>query len=326
MEIILALLFGYLLDLVFGDPHSLPHPVQGYGLCISKLDRWLRGGIAARNLPKEEKERRELWAGVLLVAITVAAAVIPGAILLWLSGLVHPWLRLAVMSIICYQMLAAKSLKTESMKVYDALKTGDIEASRYAVSMIVGRDTKNLTEEGVTKAAVETVAENTSDGVIAPLFYMAIGGPLWGIAYKAVNTMDSMVGYRNDKYLYFGRAAARLDDALNYIPARLSAMLMLAASFFLRMRVKNGWKIYWRDKRKHASPNSAHTEAVMAGVLGVSLAGDAWYFGELHKKETIGDPIRPVEIEDIRRANRLLYATTLLAVAVFLAVRAAVVM
>ena len=326
MKIILALFFGYLLDLAFGDPHSLPHPVQGYGLCILKLDGWLRGGIAAKNLSKEERERREFRAGVLLVVLTVAAAVIPGAILLWLAGLLSPWLQLAVMTLICYQMLAAKSLKTESMKVYEALKTGDLKASRQAVSMIVGRDTENLTEEGVTKAAVETVAENTSDGVIAPLFYMAIGGPLWGIAYKAVNTMDSMVGYKNDKYLYFGRAAAKLDDVLNYIPARLSAMLMLAAAFLLRMQVKNGWKIYWRDKRKHASPNSAHTEAVMAGVLGVSLAGDAWYFGKLHKKETIGDPLRPVEIEDIRRANRLLYATTLLAVVLFLAVRAAVVL
>ena len=221
----------------------------------------------------------------------------------------------------CYQLLAARSLRDESKKVYDALQTGDIEKSRYAVSMIVGRDTQNLTEEGVTKAAVETVAENTSDGIIAPLFYMMIGGAVLGFAYKSVNTMDSMVGYVNDRYRYFGTAAAKLDDVLNYIPARLSAWLMIAGAWLTGMDGKNAKKIYLRDRRNHASPNSAQTEAVMAGALDIRLAGDAWYFGELHKKPFIGDPIRKVEVEDIIRSHKLMYAGTVLSLVVFGLVR-----
>ena len=231
------------------------------------------------------------------------------------------WLGVALESFMCYQLLAARSLRDESKKVYDALQTGDIEKSRYAVSMIVGRDTQNLTEEGVTKAAVETVAENTSDGIIAPLFYMMIGGAVLGFAYKSVNTMDSMVGYVNDKYQYFGTAAAKLDDVLNYIPARLSAWLMIAGAWLIGMDGKNAKKIYLRDRRKHASPNSAQTEAVMAGALDIQLAGDAWYFGELHKKPFIGDPIRKVEMEDILRSHKLMYAGTVLSLVVFGLVR-----
>lgn len=336
MRTAVALLIGYILDLIFGDPHSIPHPVQGYGWCITKIEKQLRrlidGGFEGhRGQDPEGKAKRELAAGAALVVLVILAAVLPAALLLWACGLISPWLTLAAEGIICYQMMAAKSLKTESMKVYKALRTGNLEASRKAVSMIVGRDTKNLTVEGVTRAAVETVAENTSDGVIAPLFYMAIGGPLWGVAYKAINTMDSMVGYKNEKYLYLGRAAAKLDDVVNYIPARLSAFLMLAAAAVLGlfhrapteagMDVKNGFRIFKRDRKKHASPNSAQTEAVMAGVLRIQLAGDAWYFGKLHKKEFIGDDLRNVVIEDIPRANSLLYATTLVAMVVFVAVR-----
>ena len=180
--------------------------------------------------------------------------------------------------------------------------------------MIVGRDTEHLTEEGVAKAAIETVAENTSDGVIAPMLYTALGGPVLGFLYKAVNTMDSMVGYKNDKYMYFGRCAAKLDDVVNYIPARISALLMIAVSFLPGKAYdgKGAWRIWRRDRRKHASPNSAQTEAVCAGSLGVQLAGDASYFGKIVKKPTIGDAHRPVEYEDIKRANGLLYRTAIL--------------
>ena len=174
--------------------------------------------------------------------------------------------------------------------------------------MIVGRDTERLTEEGIIRAAVETVAENASDGVIAPLCYIALGGPVLGFLYKGINTMDSMVGYHNEKYEYFGRAAARLDDAANFIPSRFSALLMVGAAFVLRMDWRNGWRIFLRDRRNHKSPNSAQTEAACAGILGVRLAGDAWYFGKLVKKPYIGDDSRPVEAEDIVRANRLMYA------------------
>ena len=203
------------------------------------------------------------------------------------------------------------------MKVYAQLKRGDLEKARKAVSMIVGRDTQSLTEEGVAKAAVETVAENTSDGVIAPMLYMALGGPVLGFFYKAVNTMDSMIAYKNDRYLYFGRAAAWLDDICNFVPARISALLMILGSLFLRMDAAGALRIFIRDRKKHESPNSAQTEAVMAGALGVQLAGDAWYFGVLHKKETIGDPARPVEYRDIKRANRLMYLTAFLGLLLF---------
>ena len=209
---------------------------------------------------------------------------------------------------------ATKCLKVESMKVYKALKKDDLEGARYAVSMIVGRDTQVLDATGVAMAAVETVAENTSDGVIAPLIYLAIGGPILGFMYKAINTMDSMVGYKNDKYMYFGRCAAKLDDVVNYIPARISALLMIAVSFLPGKAYdgKGAWRIWRRDRRKHASPNSAQTEAVCAGSLGVQLAGDASYFGKIVKKPTIGDAHRPVEYEDIKRANGLLYRTAIL--------------
>ena len=213
----------------------------------------------------------------------------------------------------CYQILATKSLKVESDRVYTALKEEGLEAGRKAVSMIVGRDTQSLTEEGVTKAAVETVAENTSDGIIAPLFYMLFGGAVLGFAYKAVNTMDSMVGYKNEKYQYFGTAAAKLDDIVNYIPARISAVIMIVAAYITGMDGKNAFRIFRRDRYNHKSPNSAQTEAVMAGALDVQLAGDAWYFGKLHKKPTIGDAIRKIEREDIRRSHTLLYMTAILA-------------
>ena len=204
------------------------------------------------------------------------------------------WLGVLVESFMCYQILATKSLSTESDKVRRALEEEGLPSARKAVSMIVGRDTENLTEEGVIKAAVETVAENTSDGVIAPLFYLMIGGAVLGFGYKAVNTMDSMIGYKNDTYMYFGTAAARLDDVVNFIPARLSAWLMLLASMFTGMDWKNAWRIYCRDRSNHKSPNAAQTESVMAGALRVCLAGDAWYFGKLHRKPTIGDPLREI--------------------------------
>lgn len=210
-----------------------------------------------------------------------------------------------------YQILAVKCLKVESMKVYQCLKNGNLEQARKAVSMIVGRDTEHLDEEGVAKAAIETVAENTSDGVIAPMLYLAVGGPILGFLYKAVNTMDSMIGYKNDKYLYFGKAAAKLDDFVNFLPARISACLMIVASFFAGRHFsgKGAWTIYKRDRKKHTSPNSAQTEAVCAGALSIRLAGDASYFGKIVKKPYIGEAVRGVEYEDIKRANHLMYIT-----------------
>ena len=308
--IVFALGIGFVLDALFGDPHWLPHPVVLIGKWISFLEKQLR-----RLFPKTPGGERA-GGTVLVLLVLLASAAVPWGIL-WLAGLVHPYLRFAVECFMCYQILAARSLKTESMRVYRKLQEGNLEESRKAVSWIVGRDTENLTMEGVSKAAVETVAENTSDGVIAPMLYLALGGPVLGFFYKAVNTMDSMIAYKNDRYLYFGRTAAHLDDVFNYIPARLSGLFMILASAILGFDGKNAWRIFKRDRYNHASPNSAQTEAVCAGALDVQLAGDAWYFGVLHKKKTIGDPIRPVEPEDIRRANRLMYGTAVIGLALF---------
>ena len=312
-----ALLTGYILDLLFGDPRQIYHPIRIIGNLISVLEKGIR-----KVFPKTPGG--ELAGGVVLVLLTVGISTAVPAVLLAIAVWIHPAVYWALASFWSWQILATKSLKTESMKVYAPLKAGDLPAARYAVSMIVGRDTERLSEEGVAKAAVETVAENTSDGIVAPLIFLAIGGPALGFLYKSVNTMDSMVGYKNDKYLYFGRAAARLDDLLNFFPARISAWLMIAAAAVLGMDGRNAKRIYLRDRHNHASPNSAQTEAVMAGALRVQLAGDAWYFGKRYEKPTIGDPFRSVEPEDIVRANRLMYLTSFFALAVFGILRAAV--
>ena len=314
---ILALPAGFVLDLIFGDPRWLYHPVCLIGKLISLLEKGIR-----RIFPKTQKG--ELAGGCLEVLLVCGLCfLVPFGILHVLYGW-QPWLGFLLETFWCYQLLATKSLKTESMKVYDRLVNGTLEEARYAVSMIVGRDTKSLTPEGVTKAAVETVAENASDGIIAPMFYMAIGGAPFMFLYKGINTMDSMLGYKNDRYLYFGRCAAKLDDAANYIPARVSGWLMVAGTLFVGLDTKNAAKIYRRDRRNHASPNSAQTEAAMAGALDVQLAGNAYYFGKLYEKPTIGDAIRKVEAEDIPRANRLLYSTSVLGMVVFLVLRLAV--
>lgn len=310
-ERILTVVIGFGLDLILGDPQRLWHPVMGIGRIISGTEKRLRK-IGKLKEEKEADKEKKLTAGGVLVLVTVVLSVgIPAALLAAAERISHP-LRVFIEAFMCYRLLAIKSLRTESKKVYDALKEGDAEKARKAVSMIVGRDTDKLDEEGITKAAVETVAENTSDGSIAPLLFMLLFGGLGGFFYKAVNTMDSMVGYKNDRYLYFGRAAARLDDVLNFLPARISAWTMIGAAFFLGMDWKNAAFIYKRDRFCHASPNSAQTEAACAGALGVQLAGDAWYFGKLHRKPTIGDKKRNVEPEDIMRANRLLYGTSVM--------------
>ncbi len=302
---IAAFFLGFLLDLLLGDPYCFPHPVRLIGALITALEKRLLGK------PRQRDEKRELKGGTVLVAVVLVTTVIITSFVLAGAYGIHPYLGVLAETIMTYQILAVKCLKAESMKVYRSLKEEGLEAARKAVSMIVGRDTAALDEEGVAKAAIETVAENTSDGVIAPMLYTALGGPVFGFLYKAVNTMDSMIGYKNDKYFYFGRAAAKLDDAVNYIPARISAYLMILAAFSggRSFSGKRAYKIYKRDNKNHASPNSAQTESVCAGALGIRLAGDASYFGKLVKKPYIGDALRKVEYEDIRRANRLMYVT-----------------
>lgn len=303
-----ALAIGFGLDLILGDPQGWPHPVIAIGKLIAALERALR-----RLFPASP--RGENWAGGALWLLTAGVSAAVPALLLWGCHRASPWLRLAAESVMCWQILAVKSLRTESMKVHAALAAGDTEGARRAVGMIVGRDTARLDEAGIARAAVETVAENTSDGVVAPMLFLALGGAPLGFFYKAVNTMDSMLGYVEPPYRHIGLVPAKMDDVMNFLPARLSALLMLAAGGLLGMDVKSGWRIFRRDRYRHASPNSAQTESVCAGLLGLRLAGNAWYHGCLHEKPTIGDPVREVEPEDIRRACRLLYGTAALSLA-----------
>ena len=314
-----ALILGFCIDLLLGDPHGFPHPVVLIGKLIDALGRLFRA-----LLPKTKSG--EIAAGALIWVFTAAVSTAIPALLLIFAQKISVWLRLALESIMCWQILATKSLRDESMKVYAALKKGVPEEYRRAVSMIVGRDTAELDDLAVTRAAVETVAENASDGVIAPMLFLALVGAPLGFFYKAANTMDSMLGYIEMPYKNIGLVPAKMDDVLNYIPARLSALLMLAAGALLGMDAKNGWRIWRRDRRNHASPNSAQTESVCAGLLGVRLAGDAYYHGVLHKKPYIGDALREIEYEDIPRAGRLLYATAALSLVLFGAVRFLLVM
>lgn len=303
---VLSFVLAFVLDLLFGDPAWLFHPVSAIGWLISGTERFLR-----RCLPKTPKG--ELFGGAVLAVWVPGVCFGAGFGLLYLCGLVHPALRFCVETFLCYQLLACKSLREESMRVYGQAAKNDLPAAREAVGRIVGRDTGSLDMQGVIRAAVETVAENTSDGVVAPLLFMAVGGAPLGLLYKAVNTLDSMVGYKNETYLYFGRASARLDDAANFIPARLSALLMIVSAFLLKLDGPGAWRIFRRDRLNHSSPNSAQTESACAGALGIRLGGDAFYFGKLYRKQTIGDPLRPAEARDIVRANRLLYGTGTLA-------------
>ena len=308
MMTVWAVLGGFVLDALFGDPAWLPHPVVYMGKAISKLEKFLRP-----RLPKTPQG--ELLGGAIVAFCLPVGTFLLTGLVCWGAARLHPLLGLAVQMFWCGQALAARGLVQESTNVYKELKKPDLPGARKAVSRIVGRDTAELTAEGVTKAAVETVAENASDGVIAPLLYMLIGGAPLALTYKAINTMDSMLGYKNEKYLYFGRIPAKLDDAANYLPSRLAALLWVAAAAFTHNDVKGAWKIWRRDRRRHASPNSAQTESACAGALGVQLAGPAYYFGQYYPKLTIGDALRPIEPEDILRANRMMYVASSFALA-----------
>ena len=314
MRIILLMLGGFILDGIFGDPAWLVHPVVIMGKAITALEKFLRKRLP--NTPEGER----LGGRILAMALPVGTLLITGGVC-WLFYRISPILGFAIELLWCAQALAAKGLAQESTNVYRELVKGDLPASRRAVSRIVGRDTAELTSEGVTKAAVETVAENASDGVIAPLFYMMLGGAPLALVYKAINTMDSMVGYKNEKYLNFGRAAAKLDDAANYLPSRIAALLWIASAALTGNDAKSAWRIWRRDRRKHASPNSAQTESVCAGALNVQLAGPATYFGKYCDKPTIGDAVRAIEPGDILRANKMMYTASLLGLAAAVLVR-----
>ncbi len=322
MSLILSTVLGFVIDLIVGDPRGLVHPVQVIGWVIDALKKALQRCIYGcsweevkkRGLPR--KIRAEKAAGFVLAIVIIAGAFFIMTGILALLQWIHPLLRFALESFFIYQIIATHSLKKESMKVYKKLKEGDLPGARKEIGYLEGRDTDELSESEVAKADVETIAENAADGVMAPLFFLALGGAALGFAYKAVNTLDSMVAYKNDELQYIGYASAKIDDVFNFIPSRLAAGMMLIASALLKMDAKRAWKVYRRDRMAHLSPNSAQTEAVTAGALGIRLGGAHKYFGKVVKKPTIGDDTRPVEYEDIRRTNRLLYATAILMVIV----------
>lgn len=288
------ILIAILLDQMLGDPRWLPHPVRIIGAACTGCERLTRA-----LLPPFAAG---VCSVVLVLGLTGAAtwAVLAGATLL------HPWLGSLVSILLLYTTIAPRDLVRHSTEVYLALKDKNLPEARRRVGMIVGRDTAALDEAGVARAAVESVAESMVDGVTAPLFFAVLGGPMGAMLYKAINTMDSMFGYKNERYRTFGWAAARLDDLANFLPARLTSLMIPAAAFLLRLDAKGSFSILLRDRHKHASPNSGHTEAAVAGALGVQLGGANLYFGTVVAKPTLGEALRSIEPQDILRANRLM--------------------
>ncbi|RKM58329.1 cobalamin biosynthesis protein CobD [Butyrivibrio sp. X503] len=335
-----AIFAGVIIDLILGDPMWLIHPVQIIGKLISVLEKRLLGESVTKSKTEHvgdaDSDRKEdmndvsiFWRGMFLWIVVASVAGVVTFAIIFLCYKLNCYLMLAFMAIMSWQCIAARSLSKAAMKVCRALKKNDIELARKEVSMIVGRDTENLDEKGIARAAVETVAENTNDGVICPLFYLMLGGPILAFIYKAVSTMDSMIGYKNDKYMFFGRFAAKADDVFAFVPARLSAVFMIIAAALLGDYSKNydaggAVKIFIRDRYNHASPNSAQCESVCAGALGIRLAGPTSYFGKLHDKPYIGDAKREIENADIRRSVILMYATAAVLLILYCLIYAAV--
>jgi len=305
MRITLAVILGFLLDARLGDPQNVWHPVCAIGSLIVRLEKILR-----RLFPSTVTG--ENTAGVLLWLVTCSVSYfIPFFVLRCLYG-IHQWLGFAAEIVMCYQIFARKSLADAGKQVQNALAVS-LEAGRNTIAQYVGRDTSALTQEEIIRAAVETVAENLNDGVIAPLCYLLLGGAPLGFFYKAVNTLDSMVGYHTKQYEYLGKCAARMDDIFGWVPARLSAVCLMAAAGLSGMDCRNAWRIFRRDRNRHKSPNAGQTEAACAGALHVQLGGDASYFGQIVPKATLGDPDRSITIQDISRACRLMLTASALA-------------
>ncbi|MDR3333546.1 MAG: adenosylcobinamide-phosphate synthase CbiB [Treponema sp.] len=295
-----AIVLSFLLDLVLVPPRWMPHPVRGIGFLITKGESVLR-----RLLPG-----RAWFAGTLLVILVGGFTLGLSTVVFVLAYRVNNWVGFVVQVFMSCQVLTLRSLQKESVGIYKKVRQDDLVGARKALSRIVGRDTVRLSMDQVIKATIETIAENLSGGVIAPLFFLALGGPPLGMLYKAITTMDSMIGYQNRRYLAFGRTAATLDDIVNWLPTRVAARFMLAAAGILNLNAANAARIYKRDKHQYAGP--IRTEAVAAGALGIALGGDAWYFGELHQKPVLGDAIRSVRASDILAAIRLMYMSSVL--------------
>lgn len=300
---------GYFLDLVFGDPYWMPHPIRFIGRAISKLEGLLRGYF--------NRDRKARLGGFILAVVIITGTYFIASAILSIAKMYNPYLSKTLQTFMVFQILATKSLAKESQKVYYPLKENNLSQARKFVSYIVGRDTQDLQKDGITRATVETIAENISDGIIAPLFYIFIGGAPLGMAYKAVNTLDSMVGYKNDKYRDFGWASAKIDDIVNFIPARLTAILIILSTIFLGYNTKNSLNILIRDRKNHSSPNAGYPEAAVAGALNIQLGGTSTYFGKPVYKPTIGEKIRDIEVKDINRTIRIMYGTSFLGVSLF---------
>lgn len=325
----MKLLTAFLADLAFGDPVDMPtpHPVVLIGkaitTCKNRITKAIYGDRFQAVLEKRKlrEPEKEIIGGGILHAVVVGGAYLITDGIIKCAGAIHPKLGDLAETFLIYQCLAGKCLAEEAEKVCVKLEEGDLPGARTQVGFLVGRDTACLTEEEVTKATIETVAENTSDGVIAPMFYAAIGGAPLAMAYKAVNTLDSMVGYKNDENIYLGKVSAKADDIWNLIPARISAFAMMAAAKFTDLDEQNAFRIFKRDRYHHLSPNSAQTESVAAGALHVQLGGTHDYFGKPVEKPTIGDKDRAAVPEDIRKTNKLMYGAAVCTMAVIMLVK-----
>ncbi|MEA4960695.1 adenosylcobinamide-phosphate synthase CbiB [Lutispora sp.] len=298
-----------LADLAFGDPYGFPHPVRLIGLYISAFEK------IARRICKDDKSLK--LAGILLTISTVFFSYMTVWILLRAANYIGEGLELFINTFILYTCLAGRCLAKEASKIITSLKGNDIYGSRRLLSYIVGRDTAHMDENDISRAVIETVSENTSDGIIAPLFYMFLGGAPLSMAYKAINTMDSMVGYKNEKYEFFGWASARLDDIANFIPSRLTSIFMICGAFVLGLDCKNSYRIVLRDGSNHLSPNSGYPEAAAAGALGIRLGGPNLYFGKIVAKPSIGDKLKDIDREDIEKMIFLMYAAWIISLMIF---------
>lgn len=297
---------AYVVDLFFGDPPGYPHPVRLIGQTISLLEK--------KFLQRAHTPWMQRFLGVILAVTIVSGAGIFTWAIIWMAGRVHPVFSSVIVIFFAYTTLATRNLYDEPRKVIRALEQGDLTLARKEVGFLVGRDTDHLDEKEICRALIETVSENTSDGIVAPLFYLLIGGPPLAMAYKALNTLDSMVGYRNDRYRYLGWASARGDDLANLIPSRLTALLFILTSFILEKNWKATWRITWRDGRKSTSPNSGYPEAAMAGALGIRLGGKNSYFGRVEEKPFIGEPERSIDRNAVKESLHLMIVNSLIAV------------
>lgn len=314
MILLLILPTAFCLDLIFGDPEKFPHPVRLMGKFIIFCETFIRS-----RLPKTSQWEKR--GGLILAVVVMGVSFLAPLAIILTAYKINGALGILVHIILCYWLIAVKSMNKEASSVFDELKKDDLDAARQKLSRIVGRDTKNLDEKGIIKATVESVSENTCDGVVAPLFFMAIGGAPLGFLYKAVNTLDSMVGYKNEKYKDFGYFSAKIDDVLNFIPARITGLFYIFAAYCLGYNGKGARKIFFRDRLKHASPNSAHGEAAAAGALNIALGGASYYGGVLVEKPVIGDDIKTPEPDDINKSIQMLYLASIWALIFFCAAR-----